>query len=646
MRPILICDTECYRNYWLIKFYDPSLEGVQCCKFELFEGTQLNREGIYDILSKYTIITFNGLNYDLPIITYAMTGANCSQLKDASDLIIKGNLKWWEFYKHFKLESLRYIDHIDICDVLKGVGVSLKKYGSRLHCKKLQDLPVHESAILTSEQMALIDHPYCTNDLTTTYEAYLTCKAAIDLRTQMSELYGIDLRSKSDAQMAEAIIKVKLGFKPERAVWPTGSVINYVPPEFIDRSPIVDIIKNARFTISDTGIDIPEEIKTLIITIGVTKYQMGIGGLHSMEESVNYKECDEYSITDADVTSYYPSLMLLCGMFPKQLGERFLDIYREVYDERLKAKKSGDKLTAECFKIILNGTYGKLGSKYSILYAPDLMLKVTLTGQLSILMLIQMLEDSNIKVISANTDGIVMLCPRGHEYIRDSIMALWVAKTGLNLEYTDYKALYSRDVNNYVAIKPDGDVKLKGVFAKPSMEKDPHNHISIQAAINYLNDGSPIENTVRECTDLKEFITVRYCKGGAIHVGRKDIPDHTSKEELVTMADFWKTRAVNKVRYVKGSDTKEYTLTAAYKLACEDLSLGERSEVLGKVVRFYMAEGERGYLAYSTTGNKIADSQGAKPLMDLPDTLPKDINYNYYVEEAKKYLTSLSISVE
>lgn len=63
------------------------------------------------------------------------------------------------------------------------------------------------------------------------------------------------------------------------------------------------------------------------------------------------------------------------------------------------------------FKIVLNGTFGKLGSKYSFLYSPNLMIQVTITGQLALLMLIEALEAAGISVVSANTDGIVSRCP-------------------------------------------------------------------------------------------------------------------------------------------------------------------------------------------------------------------------------------------
>jgi hypothetical protein len=212
------------------------------------------------------------------------------------------------------------------------------------------------------------------------------------------------------------------------------------------------------------------------------------------------------------------------------------------------------------------------------------------------------------------------------------------------MEYTNYKAIYNRDVNNYIAIKPDNDHKVKGIFAKLAVDKNPQSHISVQAVINYLKYGTPLEDTIKECTDIREFLTLRNVKGGAVHVGHRPLPPHETKEELIELAGFIK---VSNKRYQKELITgKEYTLGAAYKEVCEQLQSGETSPVLGKVVRYYYAVGELGNLAYATNGNKVPMSEGARPLMELPDSFPIDIDYDKYVEIARNLLTSLSIRVE
>lgn len=103
-------------------------------------------------------------------------------------------------------------------------------------------------------------------------------------------------------------------------------------------------------------------------------------------------------------------------------------------------------------KIAINGAGGKFSDFYSALYAPDLTIQMTVTGQLSLLLLIEMLESSGIKVISANTDGIVMLVEKTKENELDLRTAEWERQTNFITEETRYSAYYARDCNNYIAL--------------------------------------------------------------------------------------------------------------------------------------------------------------------------------------------------
>lgn len=51
-------------------------------------------------------------------------------------------------------------------------------------------------------------------------------------------------------------------------------------------------------------------------------------------------------ISDIDAASYYPSILLNCGLVPELSGDRgeaFLDAYADIYHRRLDAKEAGDK---------------------------------------------------------------------------------------------------------------------------------------------------------------------------------------------------------------------------------------------------------------------------------------------------------------
>ena len=280
-------------------------------------------------------------------------------------------------------------------------------------------------------------------------------------------------------------------------------------------------------------------------------------------------------------------------------------------------------------KVAINGSFGKLGSKWSALYAPDLMIQVTITGQLALLMLIEALEEAGIPVVSANTDGVVFKCPVSRRADIDLIVADWEVATGFETEETRYTALYSRDVNNYIAVKPDGKVKLKGAFAPTGLMKNPANQISIDAAVAYLTKGTPVDVSVRGCNDLTKFLTVRQVQGGGIQgYSEFDSKAKVGEKEACLSRAGW-TKQPDK-SWVNEDFTIVTERDAAYKL-CTEI----RDPVyLGKAVRWYYGVGETRDIRYKTNRNAVPRSKGAVPTMDLPDEFPTDIDYLWYIREA------------
>src|SRR5690606_34682041 len=89
--------------------------------------------------------------------------------------------------------------------------------------------------VLTPEQK-LIVRWYCVNDTHNTLQLLKTLKENIGLRFAMSKEYGIDLRSKSDAQIAEAVLRKELsalGHRTKPPVIPPGTEYRYQVPHFI-----------------------------------------------------------------------------------------------------------------------------------------------------------------------------------------------------------------------------------------------------------------------------------------------------------------------------------------------------------------------------------------------------------------------------
>ena len=585
---LITIDVEIYKNYFLLSALNSKNGKVK--HFELYDGKPLNKPALMKLMSDNTTLSFNGTHFDLPIITAALAGWPVSKLKGLCDTIIQCNTPSWMVCRDYKLKIPESWDHIDIIEVAPGT-VSLKVYGGRLHAPTIQDLPIEPSALIAPGERAKL-RDYCVNDLQTTYDLYKSLEKQVALRVSMSEQYGVDLRSKSDAQIAETVIKSELhkktGKQYRKPELPDGVTFKYLDPHIIafqteQLKAVFKQVLGIRFGLGANGaVKMPPELAKSKIKIGHAEYTMGIGGLHSCEKAQLVAAGKGEHLIDVDVASYYPNIILQQALAPKSMGAPFLKVYQSIVDRRIRAKHSGDKVTANTLKIVVNGSFGKLGSKWSALYAPELMLQTTITGQLALLMLIEAFELAGLRVYSANTDGVVVKCKASQVDMMRNLCFDWMLSTSYELEETHYKALASRDVNNYVAVTTDGQLKRKGVFASGGLAKNPDCNICFTAVGELLANGTPLSETIVNCKDVTQFVTVRKVAGGA------------------KWCDYY----------------------------------------LGKAVRFYYSKNVdlNICIKYVKNGNKVPKSDGSKPLMTLPATFPADIDFKRYIRMAEDLL--------
>lgn len=596
MKTPVIFDVETYRNYFLIQMMNWVTKKV--ITFEQYPGQDLDTERLRSVMTnkKYTFISFNGIKYDLPMVSMAATGTSNGQLKRCSDEIIQMGLWPWQFTKQFGVHMLD-CDHIDLIEVAPG-RASLKIYGGRIHSKKIQDLPIEPDAHISEADRAVL-RTYCVNDLYTTGDLLESVRGRVELREQMSERYNLDLRSKSDAQVAEAVIKdgveKETGKRLKKPGLKPGEVFQYWTPNFISfQTPhmqeVLRTVQGAWFEVSRTGkIPMPKEIEELKVQIGESSYTMGIGGLHSNEKKTTHYADDGYLLIDRDVTSYYPFVILNLGLAPKSMGAGFTRVYKDIVETRLKAKASGDTLTANSLKITINGSFGKFGSHYSYLFSPPLLIQTTVTGQLALLMLIEALEMEGIQVVSGNTDGIVIKPHESQVDLLNNIVWWWESVTGFDTEETQYRSLHSRDVNSYIAVKPDLSVKLKGAYSMGDLERNVANEVCIDAVINYLTREVDLDDSIYFERDIRRFINIRQVNGGGV----------------------WSDPVTGEDHY------------------------------LGKAVRWYYSTNGNS-IHYKTNGNKVGTSDGAVPLMDITDdSIPADLDYDRYIDIAESMLRDL-----
>lgn len=658
VRPVAFYDTECFPNYWLLKLR-PRNAGGHTYAFSLRAGQSFDAATVSRIrllFDLYCVVSFNGNYYDVPMISAALAGYTAEQLKVLNDRIIVDKMKPWEL----GLPEWKPADHIDVMEVAPGAG-SQKQYAGRIHCKKMQDLPYEPDRHLTEAEIAEVEQ-YCGNDLDVLESLYDALGPQIEQRVTLSARYGIDLRSKSDAQLAEAVLKRRceqaLGhriFKPD-VNW--NLAFRYKIPTFIGYTMpqlqrALELVRDAVFRLGASGaVEMPKTLEGLEITIGASTYKLGIGGLHSKEKCAVHRSDEQWVIRDNDVASYYPSLILNSGEWPPALGETFLREYASIKDERLADKHlqaqladAGDtgspeyrkaQVGNEGGKIMINGTFGKTGSPYSVLFAPTMLIQTTVTGQLSLLMLIEWHELNGIPVISANTDGIVIKCPRDRVGVSEQLIAEWQRRTGLKMETVEYLAVYSRDVNNYYAVKTDRSVKRKGEYSRAGLveKKNPDVEICSDAVADFLAHGTPVEYTIAACRDIRKFVTIQRVNGGGVKMwGEGPRKGALVRDMAATLtAAGW---AKDGRKWRRG-DTLADAATA-YS-AC---FAPQRPEYLGKVVRWYYSTQAPGPIVYATNGNTVSLSYGARPCMMLPDEFPDDVDYNWYIEKAQNILRDI-----
>lgn len=370
---------------------------------------------------------------------------------------------------------------------------------------------------------------YNDNDVFICCELVRMNQEEIRLRYMISKEYEINVLSASRSTIADKVI-VKLyskftGFHPKR----------FIDTKTIRRKIEVSEILSDKIQFSSPQLnDLLQSLHSLVLrgekgefertfTYAGTSYTLATGGLHSNEIPAIYVANDKQTIVDRDVASYYPNLIRSLKVCQKHLNPKaWFRIADTIVDERLEHKHlAKDKslnliqrmkhtTAAACLKIVANaGIFGKMGSEKSFLCDKKAMYKVTINGQLFLLMLIERLEDAGIHVISANTDGIVTIVPKGLEETADNICHWWEKHLGLELEFTYYSKYVTEGVNSYLTVKTDGKKKFKGRM-NPKMyledlSKGYNSPIVAKAVTEYFINGTPVMETLRNSKSILDF---------------------------------------------------------------------------------------------------------------------------------------------
>lgn len=310
---------------------------------------------------------------------------------------------------------------------------------------------------LTQQELVLTKQ-YCQTDTEYTRRLFMDTNLINEYRAYMALLEAYKLPElhflhKTQAFITNHILGNPLGFKQTAAYVLPDNSDDFIPEE------IYAFYKQHQH---DT------EIPSTEFKVGGLMCQYGVGGLHGAIPG--YKSAPGTKLIDVDVTSLYPSLMIKHRLFSRNsIG---VEAYNDILQTRIRLKKAKNPMQV-AYKIILNSTYGAMGTEHYELADPMMRASVCVYGQLFMTALLRDLGNAGYKIVQVNTDG-VMFEENGSDEWKD-ICKRWEERTNLGLEAEHFNFLYQRDVNNYMAIENNGEVKTKGIF-RPSINKPPFIH--------------------------------------------------------------------------------------------------------------------------------------------------------------------------
>ena len=534
---VLIYDIETLKEYFLVVIYDPVEDkhyefGVNKWQNQLDAFVRFAQDH-----TEHYWVGYNNLRFDSQVVQWIMENSEqwhelgaleiTQKIADkAGDVIHDANFEVLPEYSEQKLIlkqlDLFKINHYDN----KNRRVSLKRLEFEMDLENIEEMPINHRANMSKEDVELVKQ-YCYNDVFATHEFYKVTigdcahplykgNNQIELRLDIQEEFGIPCLNYSDSKIGDEMIK-KFYCLEKGITYKELPKKGYFRKEIKVRNciaPYVEFqtteLKQFFKRIKGLTLGLMDDFKETITFYG-NNYTFAKGGLHTENGPKIFEADEEHSIIDWDVSSYYPAIIINNGRYPHHLGKEFLAGYKKMFEKRLELKPLAKKDKrikgiVGALKLAVNSVYGKSSDMQSWIYDRQLTMSTTLTGELSLLMLIEAYESAGIHVISANTDGVTI---KIHKDLMDKMFEInqwWCEVTQYELERADYQKIIFSTVNDYLAIKTDGDVKKKGDFLTDfELHKNKSARVCAIALENYFVNSVPIEQTIRNHSDIYDF---------------------------------------------------------------------------------------------------------------------------------------------
>lgn len=361
--------------------------------------------------------------------------------------------------------------------------------------------------------------------------------------------------------------------------------------------------------------------ETLNVVINGFQYDFGVGGIHGCKKGITISK-DGKRIYTLDVASYYPNLSIQNKIYPEHLDELFCHVYNELYVERRSYHK--ESALNKALKLALNGTYGASGDEFSPMYDPKFMMSITINGQLSLCMLMEkLIADVGAEVIMCNTDGFEFVANEDPETKKmiDTRVKEWESLTGLVMEGALYDQMLAANVNNYIACFKGGEVKHKGAYVFGEKKKTENGGLHFIKHLDWHKNQSALVVKMAASHELLG-------KGCA----EDFIRSHDDPYDFMLRTKVPRSSKLVLVNEETGEEKPLQNICRYYP-----------SVYGGKLVKLMPAlegkelEGDRRM--------SIDAKWNVTPCNDMDD-FSWGINYDYYIEEAKKLVAAITGDVE
>lgn len=652
----LINDIETYPNCFLISFLE-----INTGKIKVFEmSSRRNDWAAFKLFAKNCTtgfvrwVGFNNYYFDYPVIHHMLQnfkseGNTGEQIAAAAykkaQLLIQAEKDEkftqiiWDNNQIVPQVDLYRIHHFD--NVARATSLKVLEFNMR--SESVQDLPFDYRKTLTHDEMAELV-TYNKHDLRETEKFYHKSLEMIRFREELSAKYDRNFLNHNDTKIGKDYFIMELekagvkcynfddgSRKPNQTKRPTIKIrdvifpyVEFKRPEFnavlswLKRQEIRQTkgvfteldIEGLRDLEQYTNMKLTKgKIKNLNCIVDGFQFDFGTGGIHGSIESTIVEENDDYALLDYDVTSLYPSIAIVNEVFPKHLTKKFCPIYAQLKADRVSYKKGTPENAM--LKLALNGVYGDSNNQYSPFFDPQYTMTITINGQLMLCMLAEMfMEVESVKLIQINTDGITVKVRRDKIDEVEAKCKAWMQTTKLDLERADYTRMFIRDVNNYIGqyVAKEGEkpkIKAKGAYEWDCLYRPDHpepaaitwhkNHsaVVVQRAVQaHLIDGKDIAEFIKSHDDPFDFML------------RLKVPKSSRL--------MWGDQQIQ--------NTTRYFISTNGEQLCKVMPPLAKNPDKERPI-------------------KVHDGYKATPMNVMGEV--KNINYDWYIEEAQKLITPL-----